>query len=133
MHLKIAETAVSFQSAELVAPWNSEIEECDCMNKQNDAAEKGPPGTVDITSLDTYSLMGLFLGLLAEKAWQTMGLRTKPGTDKIETDLDQSRVAIDAVAFLTEKLQPHLPDEQKRHLEGLVADLKLNYVRLTKT
>ncbi len=102
------------------------------MSKENDAAEKEPPGMVDIASLDTYSLMGLFLGLLAEKAWQTMGLRAKPGTDKIETDFDQSRVAIDTVGFLTEKLQPHLPEEQRRHLEGLVADLKLNYVRLTK-
>ena len=102
------------------------------MSKENDVAGKDPPGMVDIASLDTYSLMGLFLGLLAEKAWQTMGLRAKPGTDKVETDFDQSRVAIDTVAFLTEKLQPHLPEEQRRHLEGLVADLKLNYVRLTK-
>ncbi len=92
-----------------------------------------PPQMVDIVSLDTYSLLGLFAGLLSEKAWQTMGLRTKPGTDKIETDLDQARVAIDTVGFLAEKMQPHLPDDEKRRMEGLVADLKLNYVRLSKT
>lgn len=88
---------------------------------------------VDIASLDTYSLLGLFVGVLAEKAWQTMGLRTKPGTDKIETDFDQARVAVDTVAFLAEKVSSRLPDDEKRRLEGLVADLKLNYVRLTKT
>jgi hypothetical protein len=88
---------------------------------------------VDVASLDVYSLLGLFVGLVAEKAWQTLGLRTKPGTDKVETDFDQARVAIDTVGFFLEKLQPRLPDDEKRHLEGLVADLKLNYVRLMKT
>jgi len=103
------------------------------MSEQKNDAEKRPPEMVDIMSLDTYSLLGLFAGLLAEKAWQTMGLRTKPGTHKIETDFDQARVVIDIVSFLAEKVQPRLPDDERRRLEGLVADLKLNYVRLTKT
>ncbi len=103
------------------------------MSERKDEAENSPPKAVDIVSLDIYSLLGLFVGLVSEKAWQTMGLRTKPGTDKIETDLDQAQVAIDTVGFLAEKLQPRLPDDEKRRLEGLLADLKLNYVRLTGT
>ena len=103
------------------------------MSERKDDAEKKPSEMVDIRSLDTYSLLGLFVSLLAEKAWQTMGLTTKPGTDKIEADLDQARVAIDTTAFLAEKVEPHLPDIEKRQLEGIVADLKLNYVRLTET
>jgi len=88
---------------------------------------------VDVASLDVYSLLGLFVGLVAEKAWQTLGLRTRPGTDKVETDFNQAHVAIDTVGFIVERLQPRLADDEKRHLEGLVADLKLNYVRLTKS
>ena len=103
------------------------------MSETNDATEGEPPRTVEMPSLDTYSLLGLFVGLLAEKAWQTMGLRAKPGTDKIETDFEQARVAIDTVGFLAEKLQHRLPDEEKRQVEGLLADLKLNYVRLSKS
>jgi hypothetical protein len=103
------------------------------MSERKDDANKRPPEMVDIVSLDTYSLLGLFVGLLAEKAWQTMGLRTKPGTDKVETDFDQARVAIDTISFFAEKLQSRLPEEERQRLEGLVADLKLNYVRLTKT
>ncbi len=103
------------------------------LSERKDEAENSPPKAVDIVSLDIYSLLGLFVGLVSEKAWQTMGLRTKPGTDKIETDLDQAQVAIDTVGFLAEKLQPRLPDDEKRRLEGLLADLKLNYVRLTGT
>ena len=103
------------------------------MSNRKDATETRQPEMMDIASLDVHSLLGLFLGILAEKAWQTLGLRTKTGTDKVETDFDQARVAIDTVGFLAEKLQLRLPEDEKRHLEGLVADLKLNYVRLTKT
>jgi hypothetical protein len=103
------------------------------MSGQKDSTENRQPEMADIASLDVYSLLGLFVGLVSEKAWQTLGLRTKPGTDKVETDFNQARVAIDTVAFIVEKLQTRLPDDEKRHLEGLVADLKLNYVRLTET
>jgi hypothetical protein len=103
------------------------------MSERDDAIENRQPEMLDVASLDVYSLLSLFVGLLAEKAWQTMGLRTKPGTDKVETDFDQTRVAIDTVDFFVEKLKPRLPDDEKRRLEGLVSDLKLNYVRLTKT
>jgi hypothetical protein len=103
------------------------------MSDSKDDAKNKQSGILDITSLDTYSLLGMFVSLLTEKAWQTMGLRTKPGTDKIEVDFEQARVAIDATVFLAERVAPHLPDVEKRRLEGVVADLKLNYVRLTKT
>jgi hypothetical protein len=103
------------------------------VSEKKDPGETRQPEMVDIASLDVYSLLGLFVGILAEKAWQTLGLRTKSGTDTIETDFDQARVAIDTLNFFAEKLQPRLPGDEKRRLEGLVADLKLNYVRLTKT
>ena len=103
------------------------------MSEGKDAEETRQPEMVDIASLDVYSLLGLFVGIVAEKAWQTLGLRTKPGTDKVETDFDQARVAIDTVGFFAEKLRLRMSEDEKRGLEGLVADLKLNYVRLTKT
>ena len=103
------------------------------MSEPKDDAEAKPSEVMDIRALDTYSLLSLFIGLLTEKAWQTMGLRTKPGTDKIEADLEQAREAIDTAAFLAEKVQPHLPDVEKQRLKSMVADLKLNYVRLTET
>ena len=102
------------------------------MSGKKDSTGSRQPEMVDVASLDVYSLLGLFVGLVAEKAWQTLGLRTRPGTDKVETDFNQARVAIDTVGFIAEKLQPRLQDDEKLHLERLVADLKLNYVRLTK-
>jgi len=108
------------------------LEEMD-LSERKDEAENSPPKAMDIVSLDIYSLLGLFVGVVAEKAWQTMGLRTKPGTDKIETDFGQAQIAIDTVGFLAEKLQPRLQDDEKLRLEGLLADLKLNYVRFAET
>ncbi|TLN01515.1 DUF1844 domain-containing protein, partial [bacterium] len=39
-------------------------------------------------------------------------------------DFDQARVAVDTIAFLAEKVSSRLPEDEKRRLEGLVADLK---------
>ena len=103
------------------------------MSARKEDVENEQSEMVDIRSLDTYSLLGMFVGLLTEKAWQTMGLRTRPGTEKIEVDFDQARVAIDTAAFLAENIRSHLPDVETRRLEEIVGDLKLNYVRLAKT
>ena len=86
----------------------------------------------DVTSLDTYSLIGLFIGLLSAKAWETMGLRVKPGTDKIEKDFDQARIAIDTVDFLVQKLKSRIPEAERSRLESMVGDLKLNFVRASQ-
>jgi len=90
------------------------------------------PKIQDITSLDTYSLIGLFIGLLSAKAWETMGLRVKPGTDKIEKDLDQARTAIDTVDLLVQKLKSRIPEAERSRLESMVGDLKLNFVRASQ-
>lgn len=95
-------------------------------------AESKEPEIQDITSLDTYSLMGLFIGLLSAKAWETMGLRVKPGTDKIEKDFDQAKAAIDTIDFLVQKLKSRIPESEGSRLEGLVGDLKLNFVRVSQ-
>ena len=90
------------------------------------------PKIQDIASLDTYSLIGLFIGLLSAKAWETMGLRVKLGTDKIEKDFDQARIAIDTIDFLVQKLKSRVPEPDRSRLESLVGDLKLNFVRARK-
>lgn len=86
----------------------------------------------DLTSIDTYMLLSLFVNLLSTQAWQHMGLRIKPGTEKTETDLARARTAIDCVAFLVEKLEDHVQEDEKRQLENLVADLKINFARLAE-
>lgn len=84
---------------------------------------------VDITSLDTYHLIGLFVGLLSEQAWRHIGLRMDPRTREVKKDFERARVAIDCVAFLIEKLEPNLGDDEKRRLRTLLTDLQVNFVK----
>lgn len=90
------------------------------------------PLTFDITSLDTYSLLALFVNILNAQAWQHMGLRVKPGTDQTERDLERARTAIDCIAFLINQLEAHVPESEGKHLKNLLADLQINFVRITK-
>jgi len=98
----------------------------------SEQAEGKEPEIRDISSLDAYSLIGLFIGLLSAKAWETMGLRVKSGTDRVEKDFDQARTAIDTIDFLVQKLKSRIQDEEISRLESLVGDLKLNFVRLSQ-
>jgi hypothetical protein len=87
------------------------------------------PAVLDITSLDVYVLLGMVINILSTQAWQHMGLRVKPGTNKVEKDFQRARVAIDCIVFLSNKMAPQLDDEEKKQLQKLVADLQINFAR----
>lgn len=53
-------------------------------------------GPVDISLLDLYQLLDLFIMLLSEKAWRYIGLRVDPRTNEIKKDLVKADVAITA-------------------------------------
>ena len=88
------------------------------------------PNSFDITSLDTYALLELFINILSMQAWQHIGLQVKTGTDKTEKDFERAKVAIDCIAFLVDKLETHIQDSEKNRLRSLLADLQINFVRL---
>ena len=90
------------------------------------------PVAFDISSLDTYLLLRLFISILSEKAWQDMGLRAKPGTEKVEKDMVRAKLAIDCIAFLINSLEPFIEDDEMNSLRNLLADLQINFVTQTK-
>ncbi|HHV78845.1 MAG TPA: DUF1844 domain-containing protein [Firmicutes bacterium] len=69
-----------------------------------------------------------FVAILATKAWQSMGLTINPSTGKIEKNLEDSRLAIDALAGLIELIGPRIPGEELRQYRALLQDLQLNFV-----
>ena len=85
--------------------------------------------TQDITNLDIYLLLGLFINILNVQAWQYMGLRTKPGTDKIEKDVEKANIAIDCISFLTDKLEPHIPKDAANKIRNMLLDLQTNFIK----
>ena len=91
------------------------------------------PQAMDITSLDTYVLLTLFVNILTTQAWQHMGLRVKPGEDNTKPDLELARTVIDCIAFLVDKLTAHVQESEVKRLKNLLADLQINFVRISKS
>lgn len=96
--------------------------------KEVEGEEKGSPQAVDISSLDTYTTLKLFMGVLAGTAWRNLGLVVNPRTSKIEKDMNQARVAIDIFEFIFKQIEGKLAEEEKRQLNSLLSDLKINFV-----
>ena len=90
------------------------------------------PNPVDITLLDIYQLLEVFVMLLSEQAWRYIGLRVYPGTNEIRKDLVKAHVAIDCIIALVDKMEPHLDDAEKERLRRLITDLQINYAEQMK-
>jgi hypothetical protein len=95
-----------------------------------DNADKGKePAATDAASLDTYSLIGMFIALLAEQAWRHIGLTMDPKTQQVKKDFERAAVAIDCIEFMTRKLEGVIPEGDAKKMRALVADLQINYAR----
>jgi hypothetical protein len=95
-------------------------------------AEPGPEPSApeeERPQLTVHNLLRMTVGMFAEQAWIHLGLRMDPGTSKTETNLPLATIAIDTVAFMVEKLQPDLDSQDKRELDALLANLRINYVQ----
>ncbi len=90
------------------------------------------PRSVDISLLDIYQLLEVFVVLLSEQAWRFIGLHIDPRTNSIKKDLTKAHDAIDCIIFLVDKMEPHLADPEKERLRNLITDLQLNYAEQMK-
>jgi len=94
------------------------------------SAEEGKePDALDITSLDTYTLIAMFIGILTEQAWRHLGLRMDPKTQETKKDFERAAIAIDCIEFMTSKLEKVVPEDEVKRLRALVADLQINFAR----
>lgn len=90
------------------------------------------PSPVDISFLDIYQLVDLFIMLLSEQAWRYIGLRVDPRTNKINKDLTKAHVAIDCIISLVDKIEPNLDNAEIERLRRLITDLQINYAEQIK-
>ena len=77
---------------------------------------------------DTVELLRWIIGVLAGSAWQNLGLVPNPASKKVVRNLEDARLAIDAVASLIEHLKPRVDEKERRDLDTLLANLRLNFV-----
>jgi len=88
--------------------------------------------SVDISLIDLYQLLELFIMLLSEQAWRYMGLRVDPPTNEISKDLAKAHIAIDCIISIVDKMEPHLAGKDRDRLRNLITDLQINYAQQMK-
>jgi hypothetical protein len=75
-----------------------------------------------------YEHVAYILEQMASVAWQKMGLQPDPFTGRVDPNLPEAKVAVDLVAHLAKTLEPELDESDRRRINSLVRDLRINYV-----
>ena len=81
---------------------------------------------------DPASFMN-FLMMLAQNAASTLGMVEHPVTHQRDVDIDAGKHWIDVLGMLQRKTDGNLTPQEKRMLEGLLADLRMQYVSLVNS
>lgn len=99
-----------------------------------EAEEKAesPSSEAEMPMPNVYETLQFITGLLAEQAWQFMGLHMPPGRKELVRDMVQAKLAIDTVIFVSDKLHPHLSEDDRKAIRVVVSDLQLNFVQQNK-
>jgi hypothetical protein len=73
-----------------------------------------------------------FLSTLATNAAASLGAVPHPATGKRTLDLDTGKYWLDILGMLRDKTKGNLHKEEGRLLDGLLADLRMQYVQLVR-
>ncbi len=82
----------------------------------------------DQESVNVVSVLVYMLTLLANSAWQWMGLMINPSSGKVEQDLEQTKLAIDTFEFVAGKVTPYIDPRLQKEIQSTLSDLRVNYV-----
>jgi hypothetical protein len=70
--------------------------------------------------------------MLATNAATALGAVPNPGTGKRTLDLETGKYWLDVLGMIKEKTSGQLHSQEARLLEGLLGDLRMQYVQLVK-
>ncbi|MEP6571008.1 MAG: DUF1844 domain-containing protein [Acidobacteriota bacterium] len=90
-----------------------------------EAAEVDLPGANDPTSFANFMMS------IASNAASSLGMMEHPVTHKREVDLELGKHWIDVLGMLEQKTRGNLLPQEEQILEGLLADLRMQFVSLT--
>jgi len=92
--------------------------------------EPAEPGSgLTLADLSVYDTLRFIVGLLAQQTWMRLGLQVAPGRAEPQVELPQARVAIDALEAMVSQLEADSDAAEKRELETLLDNLRINYVK----
>ncbi len=73
-----------------------------------------------------------FLSTLATNAAAALGAVPHPATGKLSLDLETGKYWLDVLGMIKEKTKGNLHPQEQRLLDGLLGDLRMQYVHLIK-
>ena len=85
----------------------------------------------DLPDADDPASFASFLMSIASNAAASLGLMEHPVTHKREVDLEIGKHWIDVLGMLEKKTRGNLLPQEQQILEGLLADLRMQFVSLT--
>ena len=69
---------------------------------------------------------------MATISWQKLGLQPDMATGKLVHNIAEAKVAIDVTAYLAGIIEAELDGDDRRRVQGMVRDLRINYVQKAK-
>ena len=101
--------------------------------KESLGEEENAPHVDDSGSEATGELppasFSLFVSGLATQALLQMGAFPNPISGKVELNLAQAKYTIDILGMLEDKTRGNLSDREKRELDQILYDLRIQYVQ----
>jgi hypothetical protein len=96
------------------------------------SAEAGAEDSeAELPGADDPASFASFLMSIASNAASSLGMMEHPVTHKREVDLELGKHWIDVLGMLQEKTRGNLLPQEQQILEGLLSDLRMQYVSLT--
>ena len=86
----------------------------------------------ELPGADDPASFASFMMSIASNAASSLGMMEHPVTGKREVDLELGKHWIDVLGMLQQKTRGNLLPQEQQILEGLLADLRMQYVSLTK-
>ena len=118
----------------VAAPGPSKIdEETEPQAATNAAPEPGLAAEDELADADDPAGFANFIMSIASNAASSLGMMEHPVTLKREVDLELAKHWIDILGMLQRKTRGNLVAQEEKILEGLLADLRMQYVSLTNS
>jgi hypothetical protein len=118
-----ATAAVGAETPAQQAPAPTESKPVD--NEHGSSEEMDPAAVEDPAGFPNFILS------IASNAASSLGMMEHPATGKREVDLELGKHWIDVLGMLQQKTHGNLLPQEQQILEGLLADLRMQYVSLT--
>jgi uncharacterized protein DUF1844 len=127
------EAAASTNSASPAAAAAAEAQPQPPSQAERSEEAEFPNEEAELPGADDPASFASFMMSIASNAASSLGMMEHPVTHKREVDLELGKHWIDVLGMLQQKTRGNLLPQEQQILEGLLADLRMQYVSLANT